>query len=150
MTCLLRHCLLWAAAIASTAASHAAEPYRDPARPVDERVRDLLGRMSLEEKIDQLTQKGADNIEMQDGTADEASLQKLFGDRSIGVLCVNSETTCSKLPRRLSAGQQYLRKQTRLGIPALTVNEGLTACWRGPRRASHPWFCRGRRGGEES
>ena len=36
--------------------------------------------MSLEEKIDQLTQKGADNIEMQDGTADEASLQKLFGD----------------------------------------------------------------------
>jgi len=54
MTCLLRHCLLWAAAIASTAASHAAEPYRDPARPVDERVRDLLGRMSLEEKIDQL------------------------------------------------------------------------------------------------
>ena len=125
MTCLLRHCLLWAAAIASTAASHAAEPYRDPARPVDERVRDLLGRMSLEEKIDQLTQKGADHIEMKDGTADEASLQKLFGDRSIGVLCVKFGDDLFESARRLSAGQKYLREQTRLGIPALTVNEGL-------------------------
>ena len=103
----------------------AGEPYRDPARPVDERVRDLLGRMSLEEKIDQLTQKGADHIEMQDGTADEASLQKLFGDRSIGVLCVKFGDDLFESARRLSAGQKYLREKTRLGIPALTVNEGL-------------------------
>ena len=122
---LLRPCLLWAAAVASTAAISAAEPYRDPARPVDERVRDLLGRMSLEEKLEQLTQKGADQIEMQDGLADEASLQKLFGDRSVGVLCVKFGDDLFESARRLSAGQKYLREKTRLGIPALTVNEGL-------------------------
>ena len=31
-------------------------PYRDATRPVDERVDDLLGRMTLAEKAGQLTQ----------------------------------------------------------------------------------------------
>lgn len=31
-----------------------AQPYLDPARPVEERVRDLLGRMTLEEKVGQI------------------------------------------------------------------------------------------------
>ena len=33
----------------------AEEVYRDPTRSVDERVHDLLGRMTLQEKIDQLS-----------------------------------------------------------------------------------------------
>lgn len=32
------------------------EPYRNPALPIEERVEDLLGRMTLEEKIGQMTQ----------------------------------------------------------------------------------------------
>ena len=32
------------------------EPYRDPNLPVTERVEDLLGRMTVEEKAGQLTQ----------------------------------------------------------------------------------------------
>lgn len=102
-----------------------AEVYRDASRPVDERVRDLLGRMTLEEKIAQMTQKDAAAIVMQDGRADEASLQKLFGEQSIGVLCVRFGDDLFESARRLAAGQNYLRTKTRLGIPALTVNEGL-------------------------
>jgi beta-glucosidase len=55
----------------------------------------------------------------------DTSLQKLFGDRSIGVLCVKFGDDLFESSRRLSAGQKYLREKTRLGIPALTVNEGL-------------------------
>jgi beta-glucosidase len=57
--------------------------------------------------------------------ADEASLKALFGDRSIGALCVNFGDDLRESALRLAAGQRYLREKTRLGIPALTVNEGL-------------------------
>ena len=81
--------------------------------------------MTLEEKIAQLSQKDADQIQMVNGQPDEASLKKLFGDRSVGVLCVRFGDDLQESARRLTAGQRYLREKTRLGIPALTVNEGL-------------------------
>jgi beta-glucosidase len=40
----------------TTAASAAGEPYRDPSLPVATRVADLLSRMSLDEKLGQMTQ----------------------------------------------------------------------------------------------
>ena len=77
-----------ALAALATGGLAAGEPYRDASLPVETRVRDLLGRMTLEEKIDQLTQKGADKFKMNGEVADEASLKELFGDRSVGVVCV--------------------------------------------------------------
>jgi beta-glucosidase len=44
------------AAVAPTAAAQTPPPYKDPAQPVSTRVNDLLGRMSLDEKIGQMTQ----------------------------------------------------------------------------------------------
>jgi hypothetical protein len=41
----------------------AAEPYREARLPVAARVHDLLGRMTLDEKIDQLIQNGADKFD---------------------------------------------------------------------------------------
>jgi|CXWL01.1.fsa_nt_gi beta-glucosidase len=114
-----------ALAALATAAFAAGEPYRDARLSVDERVRDVLGRMTLEEKIGQLTQKGADQFKMNGEVADEASLAALFGDRSVGVLCVKFGDDLLEGAHRLAAGQRYLRGKTRLGIPALTVNEGL-------------------------
>jgi beta-glucosidase len=109
----------------AAAGAMAAEPYRDPGVPVEERVRDLLRRMTLEEKCDQLTQKSAAAIEIKGTAADAASLEKLFAGRSIGALCVHFGDDLYESARRLAAGQRYLREKTRLGIPALTVNEGL-------------------------
>ncbi len=100
-------------------------PYRNARLPVDERVKDLLSRMTLEEKIEQLSQKSAGGIEMKGDEVDPESLMKLFGDRSPGVLCVNFGDDLFQTARRLTAGQEYLRQHTRLGIPALTVNEAL-------------------------
>ncbi|OMP05934.1 hypothetical protein CCACVL1_01787, partial [Corchorus capsularis] len=44
---------------------HSANKYKDPEQPVEVRVEDLLGKMSLEEKIGQMAQ-----LERQDLTAD--------------------------------------------------------------------------------
>ena len=60
----LRRALPFAAAIlltvtgvvVATSASAAGEPYRDPSLPVATRVADLMSRMSLDEKIGQMTQ----------------------------------------------------------------------------------------------
>ena len=101
----------------------AAEIYHDPARLLDRRVRDLLGRMTLEEKIDQLSQKGADGIAMKDGQADEASLQRLFGGRSIGVLCVRFGDDLFESGKRRR--WQISARKPALGFRRLTVNEGL-------------------------
>jgi beta-glucosidase len=44
------------AAAAPTAAAQTPPPYKDPSQPVGTRVNDLLGRMSLDDKIGQMTQ----------------------------------------------------------------------------------------------
>ncbi len=46
--------LLPAVITASTLAPAQTPPYRDPSLPVDQRVDDLIGRMTLEEKVAQL------------------------------------------------------------------------------------------------
>jgi beta-glucosidase len=99
--------------------------YRDAKLPLEQRVKDLLHRMTLEEKVEQLTQKFSGAIKMNGDEADASSLKNLFGDRSPGVLCVNFGDDLHQTARRLAAGQRYLREKTRLGIPALTVNEAL-------------------------
>lgn len=99
--------------------------YRDNTRSTEERVQDLLSRMSLEEKFEQLSQKDAGRIRMQGQEADPASLEELFQGRSPGVLCAHFGDDLHQTALRLAAAQRYLREQTRLGIPALTANEGL-------------------------
>lgn len=49
-------------AVASRAAAPAGEPYKNPASPLEARVEDLLGRMTLDEKITQLS--GIDSMDL--------------------------------------------------------------------------------------
>ncbi len=94
-------------------------PYKDPSLSIEERVKDLLNRMTLEEKIDQLNMKGLSDIKINsEGEVDLSSLDSVFKGKSIGCL----ETPfieCEQIATLSEAADKYLRTQTRLGIPAI-------------------------------
>jgi beta-glucosidase len=88
-------------------------PYRDPKLPVAKRVDDLLGRMTLDEKIGQMTQADSGSIK------DESDVGTLF----LGSVLSGGD---SELPDVSAAGwsayTERLQKRalaTRLGIPII-------------------------------
>src|SRR6185295_10046117 len=121
--------------------------YQDPSQPVPLRVADLLGRMTLEEKLAQMVGlwKGKERITDDDGTFSPAKAAEVLRD-GIGQLSRPSElrdkpTKIVLGPREnavfVNAVQKWLVESTRLGIPALTHEEalhGLTA----PKGTSFP------------
>lgn len=61
--------LLLSAAVIPTGTAAAADPiYKDPAQPIPARVADLLGRMSLDEKVGQMTQAERNSVSTADLT----------------------------------------------------------------------------------
>jgi len=111
-------------------------PYRDPARSVDERVADLLGRMTLEEKVAQLVGIWQKKPSIQDaeGRFDPAKAKTLL-EFGIGEVSRPSETnmpagkkadrTAREHAEYVDAIQRWLIANTRLGIPALFHDEAL-------------------------
>ncbi|WP_380879346.1 beta-glucosidase [Sphingomonas sp. DBB INV C78] len=109
--------------------------YRDPAAPVADRVRDLLGRMTLEEKVAQMRciQYTKGDI-LDEGVFSAAKAQKVLPE-GIGQFGSPSDTfgtpRASKDYYReagetvdyINAVQRFLVEQTRLGIPALFHEE---------------------------
>ena len=102
-----------------------AAAYRDPTRAVDERVEDLLARMTLEEKVAQLTgilpfdllgRAGLDEQKF------EEHLAEGIGEISAGALLSPDP---ARLVSMLDQLQRYLVEQTRLGIPAIVHHEAL-------------------------
>jgi beta-glucosidase len=89
--------------------------YKDKKQPVEKRIDDLLARMTLKEKIQQLQNKPA-------GKADE--IEKIFKGESYG--CTHemsmSAADCADMYQKL---QTYMLTKTRLGIPVLTAAEGI-------------------------
>ena len=84
-------------------------PYRNPALPLEERVEDLLGRMTLEEKVDQLMQItiGADTNPNNAG--DGHSFRPTIG----------SVLSYSGGAKNRNAFQRLAVEHTRLGIPII-------------------------------
>lgn len=101
------------------------EVYRDKSAPVEERVDDLLSRMTLEEKVEQLSMLSLSQLELDDaGEVTAASLEKLFQGRSVG--CLESPfVEHEKIAKFSEAADRYLRKNSRLGIPAIQIAECL-------------------------
>jgi beta-glucosidase len=125
---------LLAAVAAPLAASPAVPLYRQVGAPVEERVRDLITRMTLDEKIAQITsnvtlpqslrphcvsERTAIGI-IKDGKIDEAVARRAFG-KGIGAFY---DTSTEMLPPATIVQQQNLMQKwvldnTRLGIPII-------------------------------
>jgi len=100
-------------------------PYKDPDRPIDERVADLLGRMTREEKVMQLCACywGKNSDRFHDISEEEMAAQVPLG---IGQICqLGKRRTRDETARLANRVQRVLSEQTRLGIPAIVHEETL-------------------------
>jgi beta-glucosidase len=98
--------------------------YQDASQPIAGRVADLLGRMTLDEKLAQLGSAWVFEL-LIDMTFDEAKADSLMAN---GLGHITRVAGASSLTPREGAAlanriQRYLREQTRLGIPAIVHEE---------------------------
>ncbi|RLN17606.1 beta-glucosidase BoGH3B-like [Panicum miliaceum] len=110
-------CLLVAAVLLPAAAAEKAKAeyvkYKDPKQPINERVDDLLNRMTLEEKIGQMSQ-----IERANATTEV--IEKYFvGSVLSGGGSVPSEKATASVWQKMVAAMQKAALKTRLGIPII-------------------------------
>jgi len=108
--------------------------YKDADKPIQERINDLLGRMTLQEKVAQLT------CSILMGAAENMDTLKKNLANGIGTLSfLNSSLTGNNIKDRatLKRLQQFLVEETRLGIPALVHSEGIAGA-QIPRATTFP------------
>jgi beta-glucosidase len=97
--------------------------YKDASLPIADRVADLIRRMTLEEKVYQLTGGWERNIGVLDptGTYTDESARKILSGEWEG----DYKLTPREAAIVRNAAQRYLREKTRLGIPAMFLSEAL-------------------------
>jgi beta-glucosidase len=105
--------------------------YRDPAQPIERRVEDLLGRMTLDEKLAQLGCVWSTQL-VADDRFSPARAAELLANGSGHITRIGSATGLRPAENAAFANeiQRFLLEQTRLGIPAIIHEEsvaGLTA-----------------------
>ncbi len=108
-------------------------PYLDPSLPVAERVEDLLSRMTLEEKIAQLSSAWLSEVaeqaagEIFTGLSPEKARARLGnGIGQITRPTGSSAMLPAEAARANNAVQAFLKEETRLGIPAIVHEECLS------------------------
>src|SRR4051812_918793 len=100
--------------------------YRDASLPVDQRVADLLSRMTLEEKVAQMSMF---NMETNNLPAEAIALDETVRKQMANGVGALGRPGLHSPPRATAewtnAFQKYLRENTRLGIPVFFVDEAL-------------------------
>ena len=97
--------------------------YQDSSLPIEARITDLLAQMTLTEKCAQLI--GPFGLDGDDGTFSLDFARQHFKD---GISYINThhrKRNTRQTVAYLNAMQKFLREETRLGIPALGIGEGL-------------------------
>ncbi len=92
------------------------DPYEDPARPIEERVDDLLGQMTLAEKAGQMFHPMGTLPSMQQFMAGRASVPEMLAHQAITNFCVFGTATTVELAAWTNTMQRKA-EATRLGIP---------------------------------
>lgn len=100
------------------------EAYRDPARPIRERVDDLMRRMTLEEKVAQLGSAWVFEL-IPDDEIDHVRAEAIcrHGIGQITRVSGASTLTADQAARAANEIQRWLLAETRLGIPAIVHEE---------------------------
>ncbi|WP_082026700.1 glycoside hydrolase family 3 N-terminal domain-containing protein [Flammeovirga sp. OC4] len=94
--------------------------YKNATLPIEERVKDLVSHMTLEEKIQQLDMYAGGSITV-NGAIDKKKAKALLGDKSVGSVH-DYYPENAKLSNEM---QRYFVEETRLGIPVLFIEEAL-------------------------
>lgn len=100
--------------------------YKNPKASVEDRVADLLWRMTTEEKVAQIVQGDISNwMNFTDNTVNQTGLawnmENRAGQFYVGPFPVDPQW----LAQGIKLGQDYLVHNTTLGIPALVQSEGI-------------------------
>ena len=100
-------------------------PYKNAELSVQQRVSDLLSRMTLDEKISQMSMLSLRKLKTDNnGNVTKKSLKRLFDGQSTG--CLESPFIgVEEIAKYSEAADKYLRENTRLGIPAIQIAECL-------------------------
>lgn len=112
-------------------------PYKMSSLPVEERVTDLIGRMTPEEKFWQLFmipgevnasnkkdfKNGIFGLQVSTAGNDNSAAQQM--------LKYDNKSSTQLLIKKINAAQKYFVKETRLGIPAIFFDEALHGLVRG-------------------
>ena len=130
----MKQIILLIVALCTASAFAAQEKYKDASIPVEERVNDLIRRMTLEEKVGQLRSfMSRDTASFDEkgqfiGVQDTAVINRGLG--SFFSLGIFRKRTAREIAGCINGLQRYMIENTRLGIPVFMFNEslhGLTA-----------------------
>ncbi|HLY68579.1 MAG TPA: glycoside hydrolase family 3 C-terminal domain-containing protein [Puia sp.] len=106
-------------------------PYKNPSLPIEDRVKDLLKRMTSEEKFWQLfmipgeIKKGEEEKYKNGVFGFQVSAESIHGDATQQILTYNSSEDALLLTRKINSIQKGFIEKSRLGIPIIAFDEAL-------------------------